>query len=159
MINFETDKCILVLRVNDFAHYSFTEEHRKVINDIGNVWMLKVGRGLAETSVRKVMEDGGKLIIKEPKKSGNHYYACSISEIYEGAWKSDMVRPSYYDELAMSGVSLKGTWLKIEGMELIDDKNLADFTLIKGGKKMTDIISCTRSPILFVQRKTDKAIS
>jgi len=158
MSELKKDSRILVLRVNNFASYTFVDEHKKAINKHKAVWMLKVGRELAEQSIEKVMEESKKLIIKEPKHSGNHYYLCNICEIRTGEADSSMTMPKYYQELKESGVSMTGTWIKIDSMKQIPEKDLIHFELVKSGKKMTEVINCTRSPVLFVQSKVDLSI-
>ncbi len=150
MLILEKKKRILVLRVNNFHQYNFIDEHKKCLETSTYVWMLKAGRPLADKSLDEVIKDGGYLILKEPKGSGNRYYACLISEVKQGHKSDDMIHPAYYKELFADGISLAGTWLKISGIIEIDEAHLSLFELVKNKKQMTEIVSTTRSPILFV---------
>lgn len=140
---------MLVLRVNDYKKYHFAAEHKKQINANGNVWMLKVGRQLSEKTVSTIVEDGGFLILKEPKASGGKYYISHICDIHNGNPISDMIYPSYYEELK-EDIPLYGTWLKIDELMEIREDSLCLFELDSKPKKMTEVVSSTRSPILIV---------
>lgn len=144
----------LVLRVNDFKGNHFIDEHKRIIQSNAYVWMLKAGRPLAEKSIKAVMEEKGYLILKEPKHSGNRYYFCNILDYYQGDAKADFVYPDYYEELEYE-YNLSGTWLKISDVIPIAINAEVNFELVKGGKKMTEIVNSTRSPILFVKSLKD----
>lgn len=151
----DKDKTMLVLRVNDFQSIHFIEAHQDLINRHGTVWMLKAGRSLASKSLSTIKNEGNYLILKEPKKAGGRYYFCHILDVYEGPAKKDMVYPSYYQQLDSVNISLRGTWLLIEGIIPINEDVLDYIVLVKGGKRMTEIVNSTRSPILFVKSLID----
>ena len=151
----DKDKTMLVLRVNDFQSIHFIEAHQDLINRHGTVWMLKAGRSLASKSLSTIKNEGNYLILKEPKKAGGRYYLCHILDVYEGPAKKDMVYPSYYQQLDSVNISLRGTWLLIEGIIPINEDVLDYIVLVKGGKRMTEIVNSTRSPILFVKSLMD----
>ena len=150
-MRYEKNTTMLVLRVNDYGSINFIEEHRKECSKTGSVWMLKIGRALAEKSINRVMESGGCLLLKEPKKDGGKYYFCKISDIQQGKAKEEYNYPDYYSQFNPYGMPLDGTWLKISGIVPLAETILPQFELVKGGKKMTEIVNSTRSPILFVQ--------
>ena len=144
-------KSILVIRVNDFKEYSFIKEHRDILLTNGSVSMLKAGRPLAEKSISKVMDDGAIMLLKASKKTGGKYYASHIKNVQTGSASDNSDYPQYYLELQKSGISLNGTWLQLDEITEVSDEAIGEFRLVKGGKLMSDIVSCTRSPILFVQ--------
>ena len=153
MMRLEKNISVIVLRVNDYKNHLFIEEHKRIIERNSYVWMLKIGRPLAEKSINTVLSDGGNLILKEPKKDGGKYYFCKIDTVEQGPVKADYVYPEYYNDFDPYEIPLRGTWIKIRGIVQIDDSELEYFELIKGRKKMTDIVNSTRSPILFVQSR------
>lgn len=149
-MRYEEKTTTLVLRVNDYGNIKFIDEHIKEYKKTGFVWMLKIGRALAEKSIKRVMESGGCLLLKEPKKDGGRYYYCEITDIKQGKAREEYNFPDYYSQFN-SAIPLDGTWLKIKGIVPLAESVLPNFELVKGGKKMTEIVNSTRSPILFVQ--------
>lgn len=151
MKKIDTDKVMLVLRVNNYKNYNFVNEHRKLMEEYNTIWMFKVGRPLAQKSIDILMKNGGYVILKEPKASGNRYYICISDEIRQGKPNEKMIYPDYYKELYADGISMEGTWLRISEINEISKEALPYFELSKSHKKMTDVVNSTRSPILYVE--------
>lgn len=147
---YEKDTTAIVLRVNNYKGYNFIDEHKNVLNKNGKVTLLKLGRVLAVKSIETVKNSGGFIILKEPKASGGKYYLGKITDIAVGERKPEYLFPEYYLEIEDYEAPLIGTWITIEALAMIPEDYTLYFELDKGGKKMVDIVNCTRSPILFV---------
>ena len=87
---------VLVIRFNNYGKYDFIKEHQRLIDANGYTWMFKVGRPIQGPKMDAVMRQGGYLILKAPKASGNGYYLTKILASKTGKKPSDCVYPSYY---------------------------------------------------------------
>ena len=153
----KAEESVLLIRVNDFEKYSFVDEHKKILKEHKNIWMLKTGRHLADRALR-CLNNTGWLILKEPKKSGDKYYICTVDAANTGSINNNYIFPSYYEEMADNGTPLQGTWICISSLIAIPEEIVDKIELSKSHKKVKDVVNATRSPILYVESKTDLLI-
>lgn len=121
---------------------------------------MKGGKSLPERRIQKIMDNGGVLILKEPKSNGGKYYITSILEMKNGIVNNEMVYPSYYDEMVndydcIAIDSLDGTWIKINYLNVIDDLALNHIRLVSNKMPLDEVMASTRSTLLYVESDMD----
>lgn len=156
-----TEQKCLVLRVNNFQNYSFVEEHKRTIEQTGYVWMVKLGKMLSDKSLEEIIECGGHLILKTPKKQNEAYYYAHLVEFMNGTSPKEAVFPDYYAEIAQQEgmTEITGTWLKVDCIYPIENEKVEHFVLASNGKKLTDIVGVTRTSYLFVVSNCNLTLS
>lgn len=101
-------------------------------------------------------KNGGDLILRSPKAEGGKYYKAKVKSVYTGELKSQMRCPEYYktmldDEDLWFLDSLEGTWFEIESIEEMLESDAEKLVLISNGKKAVDVLSTTRSSMVYVK--------
>lgn len=157
----EAHKAAFLIRYNNYKKTDFIEEHNKVVDENGYVWMLKAGRKLVESKLSKVFNDTAMLILKAPKSAGGNYYYTQIFDYRFGKLEADMKSPEYYnklvdDEKIWQIDSLEGTWLKISRIQRLSNEIAKEFKLISNNKYIDDVIGSTMSATLYIQ--SDKTL-
>lgn len=148
----EASKKMLVIRYNNYNNFNFIKEHTKLIDEKGYVWVYKVGKMIPNSSLESVLDESGKIIFKAPKKDGGNYYLASFQGYSNGIPPIDRNYPEYYSEmLNMELISnLKGTWLKISKIVLLQKEEVEMLYLCKNDKSLVEIVNSTRTSILYV---------
>ena len=149
----EAKKPVLVVRYNCFRDFDFIDEHSRILQEAGHVWMLKVGKKIPLLSLRNFEEAGGHILLKSPKKLGNRYYYAHMVQYRHGSPGEDMCYPSYYHAMTEESYdyTLDGTWLQFDKLFEINDESIDHFHLIKNGAALRDIINATRTSTLYVE--------
>lgn len=152
----KTNQKMLLLRYTNYKKYNFVAEHQKVLDEEGTVWMLKIGKNIPEAKLKDFYSDGGILILRSPKASGSKYYAVEIDKWFNGEPDFEMVYPEYYekmldDEDVWTMDSLEGTWFKINSISELPDSASSHFSLISNGKMVQDVLSSTRSSMIYIK--------
>ena len=146
------EKRMMVIRYTPFKKFDFIEEHAKLIAQQQSVWMLKIGRKIPETAITKIIDEGGNVVLKAPKSAGGDFYLAHCCASHQGRRLKNMVFPEYY--LFIDGDfdrdPLDGTWLKIDRLESLSEHYSDRLYLCSNGKKLNDIISTTRTSVLYV---------
>jgi|GEM_PF-2017642 hypothetical protein len=157
-------KEILVLRFNNYKSWNFIEEHQKLIEANGDVWILKGGRPITATRINEIMEDGvGFLVLKEPKKDGGNYYIASIDKIVTDDPTPGMKYPSYYNDMlydydCLAIESLYGTWIHIKEIVPLSNEVIKHLHLLSNNKLLDPVLSSTRSSMLFAMPDIELSI-
>lgn len=152
----EAGKEILVLRYNNYKNYGFIQEHIDVIAAETKTWMLKLGKPLASNALKSVIEDGGYIIFKAPKKDGNIFFLGQMDMFYIGEKKEEFIYPMYYEDLFKEGYESNGTWMRIKQITEINASEVNKLVLKKNGKRVNDILGCTRTAVIY--SKADEAL-
>ena len=63
----DKDTEMLLFRFSNYKRYLFIEEHISILHDNGYVWMLKLGRRSNINKIKSISDNGGWLILREPK--------------------------------------------------------------------------------------------
>ena len=146
---------MLLLRYSSYKKHDFISEHRSVIEKHGSVWMLKVGKKIPENKLQKMYQNGGVLYLRSPKNEGEQFYKAKIKAFYSGEPKSNMLFPKYYDEMLNDEDlwmvdTLSGTWFEVVEIKAISQAQAERLKLVSNGKRAVDVLSCTRSSMLYV---------
>lgn len=150
------EKNMLLLRYSNYKSFNFLKEHEDVLKKNKCFWMMKVGKNIPEKKLEALYKQGGTLILRSPKSAGGKYYALNVEGCFIGEATENMTFPEYYcemlkDENFWQLESLNGTWFKINKIDLIADKYIPHFYLISNGKKAEEVLSRTRSSMLYIK--------
>ena len=145
---------LLLLRYSDYRGHDFIQEHQHIIDRYGYTWVFKIGRGITEYKLKKVIRESGQLLFRAPKAKGGKIYISSILEYAYGQPKADYVFPKYYvemleDEREWQISSLEGSWLKIGAIEELPVEISKRMKLISSGKPMLDVLDSTMSSMIY----------
>ena len=149
------ESSMLLLRYSSYKKYDFIREHINIIENKGSVWMLKVGKNVPEKKLQKMYENGGTLYLRSPKIEGEKIYKATIKAYHLGEPKRNMIFPNYYDEMLNDEAlwlidSLSGTWFEVVAIKEISQAQAERLKLASNGKRAVDVLSCTRSSMLYV---------
>ncbi len=150
---------ILVLRFNNYKEWNFIEEHRKLLKKHNYVWILKAGKPINISTMKNIIDEGGHLILKEPKNDGGRFYYMHILEFNNGMPQKEYIYPEYYKNMLENEEcyileSLEGTWLKIDVVCEINHQ-VEHLKLISNGKRLDETLLKTRSSLLYVNTAED----
>ena len=122
---------ILVFRFSSSWTENFIEAHRAVIESQGRVWVYKQGKKPSVDIVNKIIDAGGYIIFKEPKKLGDRYYIGTIDSIeFNKPDDPASFFPKYYSEELEIGSLKNGTWFRVCSMEPFNSKYIEKLLLI-----------------------------
>ena len=152
---------MLLLRYSNYKKYNFIEEHVKTLAEKGTVWMLKIGKNIPENKLKDIYDEGGVLVLRSPKADGSKYYKIEVRSCLNGDPNCEMVYPDYYEDMLddedMWGMdTMDGTWFEVSSIKELPDGASSHFWLISNGKKVEDVLSSTRSSMIYI--KSDKDI-
>lgn len=146
----------ILIRYSNYKKYDFIEEHLKIIGEYGYTWLMKSGRKINPQFIANVKAGKGGLILKSPIKAGNSFYYC---ELVRSLADNIDYYPEYYVEFmkenGISNVAEAGTWFKIKSIQKLDDQYIDDFLLLKNQKKIKDVISKTRTAVMFIENQQE----
>lgn len=150
-MNIKARERILVLRFSTYKGYDFIEEHRNIINHNGAVWMLKLGKPVPSRTLNSILSESAGLILKAPKSVGGKYYYCQMLDAQNRKPNDEMRYPDYYKQLLddMYWLSMDGTWIKVNKFIELDEGTIASFKLISNDRLLDDVLSQTRTTMLY----------
>lgn len=145
---------MLLFRYNNYRKTNFIEEHKKVIDENGYVWMLKIGKKSSMEKLNKILSDGGFLVLRAPKADGSTSYLARFTEISE-CMPDDAAYPEYYDDFIDGEGSFdfdisSEQWFKLESIKELKEKEADKLILEKTGKKVDAVIGTTRTAVMFI---------
>ena len=154
----EKDTEMLLFRFKDYKGYLFIKEHCSVLDKKGYVWMLKLGKRTSIDKLKSIRRNGGWLILRSPKSDGGKSYLAKFTQVSEDI-PQNAVFPAYYKEILdsvdtdelydMNKPSFQ--WFRLEYMAPISDNVASSLVVVKTGKKVDDVISTTRTAVMFVK--------
>lgn len=148
---------LVVIRVSSYQQFNFIEEHQKVLNKKGTVWMLKLGKLIPRTSLDEIINGKRTIILRAPKKAGGDLYLCNVLEVSYAEPSDSSLCPKYYEEMKNSCIwdSFEGTWFLLDSIKRIDEKYYPHFKLLKNDKYLMDVLNETRTSVLYVYCDTE----
>lgn len=151
---------MLLFRFSNYKGYDFIKEHKKTLYDAGFVWMLKIGKRSSLEKLMYIKECGGWLILRSPKADGGRIYLARFTEISEKE-PEDMCFPPYYSDILagtdddnlmfLSMPTLQ--WFKLTYLQPLETENAQSLVVSKTGKKINDVISTTRTAVMFIRNE------
>lgn len=158
IINKDTE--MLLFRFANYRNHSFIEEHISVLRKEGYVWMLKLGKRSSVDKLEDIRKNGGWLILRSPKSAGSKSYLTKFTAIIEGE-PEDNAYPEYYNDF-LNGAEQEDIyylseptyqWFKIEYIAPLDCNAASSLVVAKTGKKVDDVISSTRTAVMFIKNE------
>lgn len=150
----------LFLRIGDYEHYDYIDEHMKVYKQYGYVWLLKIGKTINKEYLKSIIEKKGGILLKKPAKKGNQFYYADLISIDINCDK-DIKYPSYYDEYLyyegfnLDDVKKNGYWFKITNIRKIDNDIVSKFIINSNNKSMIDYALNTRVVHMYIKNKCE----
>ena len=135
------DTPCLFVRLVDYKKNDFIEEHIKVFNNNGVVWLLKMGKPAKADYIKEVIKNGGGLITKSTAKNGSKFYFCNILEYNDN---EELIYPEYYNEIfeneyyQQEEIKSIGTWFKITNIIEISDEIVDKFATISTNRSLLE---------------------
>lgn len=149
---------MMLFRYNNYKGYSFIKEHLSVYEKHGYVWMLKVGKRSSEEKIKRVLDDGGWIILRSPKAEGGKSYIARFTKKMEVTPEGELY-PAYYQKV-LNAIENEDTfyfseptyqWFRIEFLSKLPEDCASSLIISNSGKKVDDIISSTRTAVMFVR--------
>ena len=151
---------VLVLRYISYEDYDFIKEHQTIIDKTDSVWLFKFGKQVSRVSAEKVINNGGHLLLRQPKKDGGKLYYSKILGFMNGKFTKDMSFPDYYFKAKLGERVgwLEGSWFKINQMKEVPEEFYNHFKMIKNDKLINDVLNETRTSVLLAYSDKDIVI-
>lgn len=148
---------LLVLRFSTYKKYDFIEEHRKIIDATGSVWILKIGRKVPNKTLAEIQSKSAGLILKAPKVAGGKYYYCKMINSLNSKPTDEMEFPSYYRQLMkdMYWFSMDGTWIKVAEFVELTNEEVAELKLLSNNRSLDEVFTETRTTMLYAYTSKD----
>ena len=131
----------LFLRISDFKKYNFLEEHKKILDKEGFVWLLKFGKNVKPDYLKELKNNKGGLILKSSPKNGNQFYYC----LFDKTEVDDSLKfPNYYNEVFehenyyLEDLVKTQSWFRITKMFPIDDNLLKNIETCSSHKLLKE---------------------
>ncbi|SEG36549.1 hypothetical protein SAMN04487934_11819 [Eubacterium ruminantium] len=151
---------MLLFRFNNYLEYSFIEEHKKILENEEYVWVMKVGRLCKQSRLDNITHNGGYIILKAPKNDGNRYYIGKYTEVLNSFPDNEQFMPEYYKSMKENGdlIGLEIQCFKVCCIKELDNEVLNKIVLSVNDRNVSDVISQTRTAVMFVYNTEDLCI-
>ena len=159
MINQNTP--MLLFRYSNYKKLRFIDEHIKIIQNSGYVWMMKMGKKTSSEKIKNIIKNGGYIVFKSPIAEGNHFYIGRFVDFCEELPPDDDHMPSYYSEI----VNEENFWeaptqyFKLIDIVPLDERYTSLLRLKINQKKVLDVVNETRTAVMFIECSEDINIS
>ena len=158
-MNLKEDTPLLFLRLGSFMGFDTIDEHRKVINDKGFVWMLKIGRKINESYLEDIIKNNAGIILKKSSKNDKKLYYAKLDSInYDN---SNVFPEYYYDFLSEYGYKISDlnksncNWFKVTDIYELNSSESNKIIVSKNGKSLEESAANSRTPYIFCSVKKD----
>lgn len=152
---------MLLFRFNNYKRTTFIDEHLKVLNQNGFVWMLKVGKRSSLQKLNEIVQAGGWLVLRAPKADGSKSFLAKFVEVREET-PEDMTFPEYYDEIISGNevfsdgyADVTHQWFKLTLLDDLSESDARKLILSKTKRPIDEIIPTTRTAVMFIQNGED----
>lgn len=143
---------MLLFRFSNYGKNKFIDEHIKVLNDKGFVWMMKIGKRTNVDKINEILRQGGYLVLKSPVRDGEKYYLAQFTEVKE-CEPDEEYAPEYYSDIYQDELLNGGTLqiFKIKRIEELNEKMVKHLRLKLNGRLVADVIKETRTSVMFIE--------
>lgn len=143
----------LFLRMSNFQNFDFFEEHNKIIEEKGYVWILKMGRKIDKNYLKELIKNDSGIIIKKPSRLDDRLFYCKLESIdYDN---SSIFPDYYYDYLTYNGYKVSdltnnnSCWFKISEISLIPESIADSLVVSKNNNSLKNAAINSRTPYIF----------
>lgn len=152
---------MILLRYNDYAKTSFITEHKKVLDKSDYVWLMRLGKRTNPEKLNRVTEAGGYMVLKSPKKSGEHYYLAHYIDVVAELPDDSVHMPAYYSRLIDEGY-LYDTGVQVFKVDYVVEMPIKQASCLKlqlNGKPISEVIKQTRTAVMFIENSKEIEIA
>lgn len=155
-MHIEANKNLLLFRYSNYRRTDFIGEHLQVIHKYGYTWLVKAGKRTSVEKIKKMMSDGGFVILKSPTKDGNKYYAAVCTEFLEDTPKEGEPFPLYYNDFLNDLYDVTTyQWFKVVDIYRIKEDQVDGMVLHQSNRKIVDVLGTTRTAVMFLNSTKD----
>lgn len=123
------DDELLLLKINTPDNIDFYNEHAKIINNNGFVWLCKFGK--TNLLVSKIC-DSNIIFLKDTKKNNDAVYIIKFDDVVSEDPKKDY--PNYYNDVDI----IKSLWFKVKSIYKYDYNELLNNFLTASSNSSLD---------------------
>lgn len=152
---------MLLFRFNNYKRTTFIDEHLKVLNQNGYVWMLKVGKRTSLQKLNEIAKAGGWIVLRAPKADGSKSSLAKYVEVIEET-PEDLAYPEYYDEIISGNevffngfAEVTHQWFKLTLLGDLKESDASKLVLSKTKKPIAEVIPTTRTAVMFIQNSKE----
>lgn len=148
----EANTPMLLCRVYDYKFNDFIAKHIEVLVKYNEVWMLKSGKTISSTRLKSVLDAGGFIILKTPKRGSDKFYLCMVDKVSYTKPVNAKLYPDYYEQY-MQENGWSGQWFRIRSIHelMMDDVN--KLKMVVNDKFVTDVVDRTQASFMYVTNK------
>ena len=136
----------------DFGKLSYVDEHKKVLDEKGNVSFIKLGKAVNHKKAQDVLDSNGGIIFRGSykKNEGKYYYAHLVSF---QTFNKELNCPKYYDEL-YEPEKREADCFTVDSMIEIPEDKIDKFITVSNEKPLR-VSSKARIPFIYVKAEKD----
>lgn len=155
MIKKETK--MLLFRYSNYRKFNFINEHARIIQKFGYVWMMKLGKKTSIEKIKSIIKNGGYIVFKAPVADGSVFYIGRFIDFSEELPDDEIHMPKYYTEIVedINFRDIPTQFFKIVSLKLLDEKYASILCLEKNKKKVIDVITETRTAVMFIENEKE----
>ncbi len=146
MININTP--MFLIRFNLLGITDAIERHIYLLNENGYVWLMKRGRKAVDAKLNRVLCNGGFLVLKEPKNSGDRYFLCTIDAYQNSKPDENDMWPEYYNKYSYNAERTQ--WFRIRKMRPLETNEINSIVFDSNNERVTSVINHTSTAFMFV---------
>lgn len=149
---------ILFLRLSNYKGNNFVIEHKKIIKENKFTWMLKLGRKIDKSYLKKVIECNSGIIIKESGKTNYNFYFCKLESVN---YDDSLVFPEYYYDYLnnqffdIDYAQKEGNWFKITSISKIEEKDIDKIVISSKKTALKNLAINSRAAYAFCEADND----
>ena len=148
----EANTPMLLCRVYDYKFNDFIAKHIEVLVKYNEVWMLKSGKTISSMRLKSVLDSGGFIILKTPKRSSDKFHLCMVDKVSYTKPVNANLYPGYYEQY-MQENGWSGQWFRIRSVHelMMDDVN--KLKMVVNDKSVADVVDRTQASFMYVTNK------
>lgn len=140
---------MFLFRFNNYKDLDFIDEHTKILQSKGYVWILKMGRTSNSRKITEIQKHGGYMVLKSPKKGGDFYYLTTFADCQTTQPDNKETYPAYYQELLDDSVGRQ--WFKVNKLRLLNNNEIQALVLSKTKQPIVEVVGKTRTAFMFIE--------
>ena len=152
---------MLLFRYSNYQKHRFIDEHLKIIQNAGYVWMMKMGKKTSVEKIQTIIKDGGYIVLKAPVADGSGFYIGRFVAFSESLPDDEKHMPEYYATIVddINFWDAPTQFFKLTDIIPLDEKYVNAFRLEKNKKRVVDVVNETRTAVMFIENEIDLNIT
>ena len=145
---------MLLCRVCDYKFNDFIAKHIEVLEKYNEVWMLKSGKTISSTRLKSVLDSGGFIILKTPKRGSSKFYLCIVDKVSYTKPVNTNLYPDYYEQY-MQENGWSGQWFRIKSIYELTNEDVNKLKMVVNDKSVVDVVDRTQASFMYVTNKEE----